>query len=156
MENLENNKKIVLTPPIYLASADMECWKCGSKMKVVAIIATGSIETLGNVITLNNIESLPDNILEYIQKYYPTFKLIHSKTMDMKYYANTCPACGVVAGDFFVHFEPDSPLFPISEEEAACIDVEEIPFSQEFKITSGYSMGIEDIILEKGNRISRK
>jgi len=52
------------------------------------------------------------DVLGYIQRRVPTFKLKYSKTAGSKYYANTCPGCGVISGDFYLHSEPGAPFFP--------------------------------------------
>jgi len=59
---------------------------------------------------LTGIENIPANVLRFIQSRVPTFKLTYSKMSGKKYYANTCPKCKVIYGDFFLHDEPDSPF----------------------------------------------
>jgi hypothetical protein len=34
-----------------------------------------------------------------------------------KYWANTCPICGMIQGAFFLHNEPDGPFFGVYCEE---------------------------------------
>jgi thiol-disulfide isomerase/thioredoxin len=40
-----------------------------------------------------------------------TIKYIESRTIESSYWANSCPYCDALQGDFFLHNEPDSPFF---------------------------------------------
>lgn len=46
-----------------------------------------------------------------------TVQLRYSKTVRDRYWANTCPCCGVLEGNFFLFSEPDSPLFAFDAGE---------------------------------------
>lgn len=100
-----------IDPPLNLASTTIACWRCGADMPAVAIIASNVPGTEGSVCILSDILSLPVGVRAFIQKRFPTFKLTYSKTIRAKYHANTCPRCGVLSGDFFLHSEPGSPFF---------------------------------------------
>ena len=67
----------------------------------------------------------------------PTFKFKYSKTIGSKYFANTCPICGVISGDFFLHSEPGVPFFPTDEEEASLLYQAEIPLEGPIIVHSG-------------------
>jgi hypothetical protein len=151
----EMKEKIHIEPPLYLVSARMDCWKCGEEMSVIALIAPHVDGAHGEITSLSNIASLPDDILHYIQKYFPSFASNYSKTAGFEYFANTCSGCGMITGDHFLHSEPDSPFFPMSEEEATALNVEEIPMSQSIEIDSSYGAGTADMILKFGKRITR-
>lgn len=97
-------------------------------------------------------ESLPPAVLTYIETLFPTFKLKFSKTMQAEYYADTCPNCGVLSGDFHLHCELGAPFFPTDEEEARCLTVQQIPLEQPFDVEAGIGMGTGDLILKYGNR----
>lgn len=43
-----------------------------------------------------------------------TVKLRYSKTVNARYWANTCEHCGALQGDFFLYNEPDGPFFGLS------------------------------------------
>jgi hypothetical protein len=81
-------------------------------MPVVAILAPRVAGTEGEVCILSEITELPEAILAYIQRRVPTFKLTFSKTIEQKYFANTCPKCAMLSGDFHLHEEPGAPFFP--------------------------------------------
>ncbi|HBG04731.1 MAG: hypothetical protein A2075_12435 [Geobacteraceae bacterium GWC2_58_44] len=124
-------------------------------MPVVTLLAP-SVEDMGEeVCILSNVRYLPNELTSYLQKRVPTYKLKHSKTEGEKYYANTCPECGVLSGDFFLHSEPGAPFFPEDEdeEEAKLLYITEVPLSTPITIRASYSMGLGDVILKSAKRI---
>ena len=141
-----------IDPPLYLASTTIACWRCGADMPAVAIIAPKVPGTEGTVCILSDIQSLPGKIRAFIQKRFPAFKLTYSKTTRSKYYANTCPKCGVLSGDFFLHSEPGGPFFPESEHEAAHLALVEIPTDGPIEVEAGLGMGPGEIILKHGGK----
>jgi hypothetical protein len=114
--------RLTIDPPLYLIGKMYSCWRCGAKMPVVAILAPKVEGTEGEICILSGITELPEAILAYIQGRVPTFKLKFSKTIGQKYFASTCPKCGVLSGDFRLHSEPGAPFFPTDEHEAASLE----------------------------------
>lgn len=148
----EDNLKIF--PPLYLVGIKIYCWKCDSKMSVVALVAPKIDNFEDEVCVLSDIVKLPNTVLSYIQKRVPTFKFKYSKTVGSKYFANTCPKCGVISGDFFLHSEPGAPFFPMNEEEASLLYRTEIPISEPFIVKSGYHIGTGELILNYSKPIA--
>ena len=70
-----------------------------------------------------------------------------------KYYGNTCPKCGVLYGDFFLHGEPGSPFFPQRKEKAKFLYIKEIPLSKSIEISAGLHLGLGEIILSNAKRV---
>ena len=103
---------------------------------------------------LSGIESLPDDILNYVTRRVPTFKLKYSKTVQGSYFANTCPSCGMLSGDFHLHSEPGAPFFPTSPEEAAELYITEVPYKSPAKVCAGMHFGSGDLILENAKKIT--
>ncbi len=141
-----------INSPIYLASKTVGCWKCQERMFAVAIIAPNVSEEEGQVCILCDIKSLPENLLMFIEKRFPSFILKHSNTVKSEYYGNTCPKCGVLYGDFYLHSEPGGAFFPMSEEEAQCLTVEQFPIDTPIEVESGFHVGRGDLILEYGKK----
>lgn len=148
--------RLKILPPLYLVSTEFDCWKCGEKMPVLALLAPNvenTYEDTGNeACVLTDIVDLPDEILHFMQERAPNFKLTYSKTLDYEYYANTCPSCGILSGDFHLHLKPDGPFFPISEEEASLLILTEVPIQSPVRIDSGYHIGTGDLILHNARR----
>ena len=141
-------------PPIYLVGMKIYCWKCQNRMPAVAIVAPNIEDTDNEVCILSDIVDLPEVVLGYIQKRVPTFKFKYSKTVGSKYYANTCPSCGVISGDFFLHSEPGAPFFPMDEEEAGLLYQTEIPINGPILVQAGLHMGIGELILNHAKQIA--
>jgi len=149
-----NDDLLIISAPIYLIGMNIECWKYGKKMPVVALLAPDIEGSENEVCILSNIVSLPEKIRDYVKKRVPTFQQRYSKTVKDKYYANVCPNCGMLSGDFFLHSEPGAPFFPTSEHEAALLYLTTIPADGKIQVQAGVSMGVGELILEHAKRIA--
>ena len=105
------------------------------------------------ICVFSDVVRLPGPALSSIQRHFPTYQLRFSKTAQSKYYANTCPNCGVLSGDFYLHSEPGAPFFPTSEGEATHLILREVPIGGPVEIKGGIGMGAGDLILENAKRI---
>ena len=123
-------------------------------MPVVAILAPTVAGTEGEICVLSDITELPEGVLAYIQGRVPTFRLKFSKTVGQKYYANTCPKCGVLSGDFHLHDEPGAPFFPTDELETGSLYMTEIPVPGPIRAHASISMGCGELILNNARRIA--
>lgn len=150
---MDDDEKLKISAPLYLIGKKIECWRCDSKMSVVTFLAPNVDGADDEICILSNIRHLPKDLLAYIQKRVPTFKLKYSKTEGEKYFANTCTKCGVLSGDFFLHSEPGAPFFPTEEDEAKSLYLTEIPLSGKITVAASFSIGAGDIILEFAKRI---
>lgn len=135
--------ELEISSPLYLVISNEPCWKCGRSQKVIAIAASGvkdEFESLGDdseKLFVTNIEEMPSEIYEYIAALHPNYKKHYSHTADLTYYANTC-SCGANFGDFYLYLEPDGAFFPQSDEIAASITSQILPFRGQFKFAGGY------------------
>src|SRR5690606_23558845 len=89
--------------PIYIAESIQECWKCNKEIKVTTFAAHNvnyffkndddddnvfiEIEKMGFAFA-SNITSIPNNLLNLIQKKNPYYKLSYTKTSGISYYNN--------------------------------------------------------------------
>jgi hypothetical protein len=129
------------------------CWRCGAKMPVITILAP-NVEGAGKEICiLSEITELPEAVLAYIQGRVPTFKLKFSKTIEQKYFASTCPKCGVLSGDFHLHSEPGAPFFPTNTRDAASLYMTELPVSGQIHVRASMDIGCGGLILKHAKRI---
>lgn len=157
-----NEIGLKISPPLYLVGMKMDCWKCGSRMSVVALVAPSVEEVYEEeyeddeeaILILTDIKRLPENILEYLRKRAPTFRLKYSKTVGEKYFANTCPGCGMLSGDFCLHSEPGAPFFPTDEEEAKSLYLTEMPIDSPVYIDSSFHVGAGELIVGHAQRIA--
>ena len=144
---------LTISAPLYMTGMKIECWKCGKRMPVVALVAPEVVGTDHVVCVLSDIVSLPKDVLGYVQSRVPTFQLRYSKTVQGKYYANTCPSCGVISGDFFLHSEPGAPFFPTCEDEAGLLYLTEVPIQGLMRVQAGSQLGSGELILSHAKRI---
>lgn len=145
---------LIISPPLYMVGMKIECWKCGSRMPVVALLAPEIEGAEHEACVLSDVVTLPDDILGYVQRRVPTFQSRYSKTVQGKYYANTCPSCGMLSGDFFLHSEPEAPFFPTCEEEAGLLYLTEIPILGLAQIRASFHVGPGELILKHAKRIA--
>ena len=149
-----HDDSIRIDPPLYLAHTMVSCWRCGAKMPALALIAPNVAEADGEICILSEIEELPKVVLQFVGTRFPSFALRYSKTAGSRYYANTCPKCGVISGDFYLHSEPGAPFFPTTEEEAKQLTLEAIPLAGPITIRAGVGVGAGDLILEHARKLT--
>ena len=107
-----------IEPPLYMIGMKIACWRCQARMAVIAFLAPHVANADGQVCVLGHIQNMPPDVMAFVQHRVPTFQLRSSKMAGSRYFANTCPKCRVISGDFFLHAEPGAPFFPTSAEEA--------------------------------------
>ena len=147
------HEKLKINPPLYMIGIKTSCWRCDAEMSVIALLAPHVEDTDNQVCLLSDVDELPEEVLRTIQKRVPTFKRKFSKMAGKSYFANTCPKCGVLFGDFFLHEEPGAPLFPTDEEEAKSIYMTEITLSGSIAVKASLGFGIGELILENAKKI---
>ena len=126
-------------------------------MKVVGILCDNVQDPQMGSFFLISLATLPTHVVEFVQRRCPAFRLTFSKTAGEKYYANNCPECGVISGDFYLHNEPGAPFFPIEEAAAKSLTIEQIPLSAPVTIDAGFSGGnCCELILQHAQRIDAR
>jgi hypothetical protein len=133
--------KLKINPPLFLVSTNWPCWKCDTRIPLAALLAIKVDEINGDICKLTNITQLPNEVLDFIQSRVPSFKYSFSMTIGTKYFANTCPNCGVMQGDFYLHSEPGSPFFPMDKKEARALFMTEIPLTEPIWVEADYELG---------------
>jgi hypothetical protein len=93
-----SQKSQVSIPETYFRTAYNDCWKCGKEI-LIFVWPSDSMHS----------HKLPNGIERP-----KTIQFRYSKMAGTKYWANTCPYCNSIQGDFFLFSEPDSPLFGFS------------------------------------------
>lgn len=147
-----HDDSIRIDPPLYLAHTMVSCWRCGANMTALALIAPNVAEADGEICILSEIAELPKAVLQFVGTRFPSFALRYSKTAGSRYYANTCPKCGVISGDFYLHSEPGAPFFPTTEEEAKQLTVEAIPLTGSIRVRAGIGTGAGELILDNARK----
>ena len=123
-------------------------------MPVVTLLAPHVAGADGQVCVLGGISAMPSDVLSFIQQRVPTFLFRSSRMAGTRYFANTCPKCRVIFGDFFLNSEPGAPFFPTSEKEAKSLYMREIPISDPVEIEASPGVGTGELILENAKRLT--
>ena len=147
---------IQIDPPLYVAHTMIARWRCRAHMPAIALVAPNVPETDGEIGILSQVEELPEVVLGFVRNRFPSFRLKYSKTSGSRYYANTCPKCGVLSGDFHLHSEPGAPFFPTTEEEAKHLTLDAVPLTGPIGVRAGLGMGAGNLILEHARKVSGK
>lgn len=147
-----DDNSIRVDPPLYLVHTKISCWRCGAKMPALALVAPNVAETEGEICILSEVEELPELVLQFVRRRFPSFKLKYSKTLGLRYYANTCPRCGVISGDFHLYSEPGAPFFPTTKGEAKQLTLEPVPLAGPITVRAGVGVGTGDLILEHARK----
>ncbi|MCA3061094.1 MAG: hypothetical protein ING69_02585 [Rhodocyclaceae bacterium] len=105
----------------------------------------------GELALLTNVTEMPEAVFKFICARNTRYKQQHSLTAGFTYYANTCE-CGTNFGDHYLFSEPGGAFFPMTDEDAAAIEIETMPFTEPLKFDSSYGMGIGDHILKHAKR----
>lgn len=102
IEKIANDTKVALPTGYSYRYAPYQCWKCGKQIIIFKWC---------NSMLEGEIEKPPEPIPHTIQER-------HTNMSGEIYWANTCPHCGSVQGDFHISNEPDSPFFGLESEFA--------------------------------------
>ena len=149
-----HDDSIRIDPPLYLAHTMISCWRCGAAMPALALVAPNVAETEGGICILSEVQQLPESVLQFVRQRFPSFKQKYSKTLGQRYYANTCPRCGVISGDFHLHSEPGAPFFPTTKGEAKQLTLEAVPLAGPITVRAGIGVGAGDLILQHARKLA--
>jgi len=148
-----DDDRFQLDPPLYLVAGKTGCWRCHADMPVVAILCENIENPDEGPYILSDTAKLSPELVDFVQRRCPTYRLTFSKTVGAKYYANNCPECGVISGDFYLHSEPGAPFFPTDPDDAASLMIEPIPIDHACFARSGRGYGTGDLILRHAKRV---
>lgn len=94
---------------------------------------------------LNNLESMPIKVFNYIYDRTDRYMKQYSQTADSTNYVTTC-VCGANFGDFHLFTDPDGAKFPTTDSAAAMIVVEAMPFTGSYIFEGSYGQSPDSII----------
>ena len=145
---------IIIAPPLYLAISTEPCYRCGWLSNVAALackklkgIEIGSewLHLKGRqVLFLNHIESLPEEIIETINNFWPRYSIDFSKTLKSSVWMNHCEKCEAKLGDHYMHCESGGAFCPATQEEADKITFRSLGLSGEYYIQASYGSSSAD------------
>lgn len=144
---------ITIQPPVFLITGSTTCFRCGVRFEAAAIAASCIEEGVEQAGLLSFVENFPSDLLAHIQQRVPAYSLEWSRTAERQYYGNTCPNCGVLNGDYYLH-SPDGVFAPLDEEAAATLAIEKLPVDGPITVRSGiaYSSSLDMVLARGSNR----
>lgn len=142
--------------PLFMVGKKIPCWKCTTTMSVIALIApnTEGLDCENEVCILCSITDLPEELIGYIQSRVPSYQMTYSNTAGDFCFANTCPKCKALTGDFYLHNNVGGAFFPIDEDGAKELYLVELPITEPVEIEGDYRCGTAEMILENAHKIS--
>ena len=150
-------------PPYHLLRSRESCWKCGSDAEVIAFTTaevTGEEDDdnelpVHSPVVLTNIRSAPHPFLIAATRSGANYESRFSKTAGHEYFMNQC-GCGAVLGDHFLHNEPGHAFFPMNEEEASSVQVQEIDCSDPLEIECCFAGWSSLCLVKSGTMVDGK
>lgn len=130
----------------YLAQSKTSCWKCKKTIPVVAVLLPP--ESLAwdqddQTWTYSNTPAwasqfarITKGTAKLLAAEAPNLRLAYAKTSNSRYYANHCPACGALQGQYFLFQEPGGAFSPVDWEQAQRISLRRI--SQPFVVAGAF------------------
>ncbi|MGQ3665382.1 DUF5710 domain-containing protein [Citrobacter braakii] len=156
----------------YIARSSKNCWKCGRSINIYGFYLprghkymqdiqcdevdwgedTGIYHYDPNIETgwcinpcasgISYINRLNPEPLSEIKKLSPYYKYDYSLQADDNYYANHCPHCKRLQGDFMIYQEPGGAFCPVEDKHARKIDL--IHINEPIFISGGTSFTTDD------------
>lgn len=149
----------------YLVRSPARCWRCTESFTAVGFLMAPGFEIRDHAENGNGIETefwstqeewafahyitdMPSAITNMLKSEAPLYRLAFSKTTQTTYWANHCPACKVLQGDFNLFEEPDGAFFLLSAEQARKMTATRLAMT--FEADGEPSFGIDDADLIPG------
>jgi len=61
-----NEDRLKTNSPLYMIGQKISCWRCESRMPVIALLAPNVDDTEGQVCILSDIDDIPQEVLSFI------------------------------------------------------------------------------------------
>ena len=140
----------VFYPPFEIIRGIMRCHKCGGEFEATGLVTKDVAEITKEELLelpldgkfldrlekfglayLMYVQDLPPELLKEIQTINPGYRKDFTYTTQSEYFANHCPHCEALTGDYFLFSEPDAPFGPgntvsTGKRSVACYDKEMI------------------------------
>jgi len=125
VKNIASQSEVTIPAGYKYRYAPYSCYKCGKDILIFK---------WGNSLLAGEVEKPPLPMPE-------TLKQRHTNMSGETYWANVCPYCDSVQGDFFINHEPDSPLFGLGD----VVDTKESFETDMENIANYYYQNIRDL-----------
>jgi hypothetical protein len=115
-----------------------------------------SVEEIGGKdepVILSDLKKVPDLLLGQLRVIQPHIEWRFSRTAGDSYWANICPHCGALFGDFFLHCEPGGAFFPEDDDNASRIQIHTLAVPGSIDIDASWGIGVGGLVFSKGQRV---
>ncbi|MCG3667472.1 restriction endonuclease [Aliarcobacter butzleri] len=104
-----------------------KCYKCNKDTKVIALLFYNNYDfiKIDDITVKYNLQKLPKNMLELIQKKYPKYMNRTQTKSALPYIANHCEHCGSVQGDTYLFDNTNGTFYNIYKEPKYFIGLNE-------------------------------
>ncbi|WP_313453309.1 DUF5710 domain-containing protein [Brevundimonas sp.] len=146
----------------YLVTASESCWRCDARFTAVAfLLAPGFVldehadggEQLADWAFVDYITRLTPEAVRSAQTVQPAYRQGYSRTTESRYWANHCPSCQALQGDFHLYSEPDGAFWLADAADAARMQAR--PLQGGFGADGGLALGQEAAWRISGVRAQR-
>ncbi|PRD43072.1 conjugal transfer protein TraC [Phyllobacterium phragmitis] len=154
----------------YLVRSPARCWRCSEPFAAVGLLMAPGFEMRdydedehGEEVRFwfrhdewafaHYITDLPPAVVKTLKSEAPLYRPAFSKTTQTTYWANHCPACKVLQGDFNLFEEPDGAFFPMSVNHVRRMKATRL--AMPFEAVGSPSFGIDEADLLPGVRSPR-
>lgn len=149
------NANMIICDDLYIAVGLNKCFKCNQNTMVVSFAASHYVLLDGcsgeyneDMNFISDSEIIPPKLQKYLEDNYKYYKG-YSKTTNTYYYGNHCSNCGVLQGNWFLHYEPDSPFFIDSEGAATNLFIYDIKLKNDLEFDGSVSWGSGDYLIKQ-------
>lgn len=109
----------------FVASAPSPCVRCGNEIEVVCIYCKSGVDTeIGDPIvdfTVFNIWTM-DGVLAKLIERWPHYRQGVGEDAEEGVFANHCPHCGAMQGDYLLHSEPGDVFFALAMDTPGAVE----------------------------------
>lgn len=141
----------IMSREAYLVTAAEQCWRCKQGFQAVAFLMSpgfildestegGGRERIADWAFIEYITRLSPEATRFAQGVQPAYRQGYSRTTESRYWANHCPSCSALQGDFHLYSEPDGAFWLAEPEDAARMQARPLPgdFRADADITLGH------------------
>ncbi|HAL05857.1 MAG TPA: hypothetical protein DCP26_00660 [Brevundimonas sp.] len=133
----------------YLVTAQEFCWRCRDPFQAIGfLLAPGVViddgpergrETLKDWAFIEYATRLSQDVARFAQQVQSAYREGYSRTTNSRYWANHCPACQALQGDFHLYSEPDGAFWLADRDDAARMRAQRLPcnFAADGQIAMG-------------------
>ena len=143
-----------------IVEASRTCFKCANYINVIGFSYDFILNFYGDFNTIKDSEydndlhigppdtNTPQYILDVVSQNF-NFNKIYSKTTQSAYYANFCPYCKTLQGNFHLFNDSDGPFYITNKESAAKLKVHKIKLKHDFVLHDDTSWCSTDYLIKK-------